>query len=120
MVNTMVKETAGAYTPGKRGFTLTLAVIAAKAQPSGVPDCPACLRTRLRRPERTVGFCRLCCRWQYLEQAGFAAFAGLAYRHLSCVACAGSTWCQNVELRPEGEACAQAAHVHPVGACPIR
>jgi hypothetical protein len=82
-----------------------------------VPDCPKCLRILIRRPERTVGFCRLCRRWQYLYQTGFMKMAGANPRHLSCVACVGSAWCRDVERRPEGDACAEAAHVHPVGAC---
>jgi hypothetical protein len=79
-------------------------------------DCPRCLRIRIRRHGRTVGLCQDCRRWQHLDQSGFTAVDG-EQRHLGCIAC-GAAWCSDVELRVDGDACADAGHVHAAGACP--
>jgi hypothetical protein len=69
------------------------------------------------RPERTVGHCSACQRWQYLYQASLFEFPGAVHRHLACVECGAGAWCRDLAIHPEADRCAYGAHKHPVGEC---
>jgi len=64
-------------------------------------------------------WCRLCGRYQHVEQLSWGTFDGAVYRHLTCVECGAGALCRDLQERAEAAVCAYRAHRHPLeGPCP--
>lgn len=70
-------------------------------------------------PEKTIGHCSKCGRWQYLYQPSFfEEFSEGVFLHLPCIECHSGAWCRDIELQSaEHNECAYRAHKHPIGQC---